>query len=117
MKPVTRHWSAKHQQVVSGVNLIILMWTDGHSQIPRDYRLYNKQQDNLTKNDHFQALIVVAYQKGFAPACVVFDSWYSSLKNLKTIRRYQWYWLTELKSNRHLNLDRQGTQPVSQLSN
>ena len=57
MKPVTRHWSAKHQQVVSGINRIILMWTDGDSQIPRDYRLYNKQQDNLTKNDHFQALI------------------------------------------------------------
>ena len=47
------------------------MWTDGASQIPCDYRLYNKQQDNLTKNDHFQALIVVVYQKGFAPACAV----------------------------------------------
>ena len=58
------------------------MW-DGDSQIPCDYRLYNKQQGNSTKNDHFQALIVVAHQKNFAPTCVVFDSWYSSLKNLK----------------------------------
>ena len=61
MEPVTRHWSGKHQQVVSGINLITLMWTDGDSQIPCDYRLYNKQHDNLTKNDHFQALISTAH--------------------------------------------------------
>ena len=57
MELVTRHWSGKHKQVVSGINLITLMWTDGDTHIPCDYRLYNKQQDNLTKNDHFQSLI------------------------------------------------------------
>ena len=101
--------------MVSGINLITLMWTDGDTHIPCDYRLYNKQQDNLTKNDHFQALITTAHERGFRPECVVFDSWYSSLKNLKTIRKYQWHWLTQLKSNRQVNLDRQGNQPVSQL--
>ena len=115
MELVTRHWSGKHQQVVSGINLITLMWTDGDTHIPCDYRLYNKQQDNLTKNDHFQSLIATADERGFRPACVVFDSWYSSLKNLKTIGKYQWHWLTRLKSNRQVNLDRQGNQPVSQL--
>ena len=116
MEIVTRHWSGKHKQVVSGINLITLMWTDGDSQIPCDYRLYNKQHDNLTKNDHFQALISTAHQRGFCPECVVFDSWYSSLKNLKTIRQHQWHWLTQLKSNRHVNLDKQGNQPVCELS-
>ena len=115
MELVTRHWSGKHQQVVSGINLITLMWTDGDTRIPCDYRLYNKQQDHLTKNDHFQSLIATADERGFCPACVVFDSWYSSLKNLKTIRKYQWHWLTRLKSNRQVNLNRQGNQPVSQL--
>ena len=110
------HWSGKHKQVVSGINLITLMWTDGDTHIPCDYRLYNKQQDNLTKNDHFQSLIAAADERGFRPECVVFDSWYSSLKNLKTIGKYQWHWLTQLKSNRQVNLDRQGNQPVSQLS-
>ena len=37
------------------------------------------------------------------------------LKNLKTDGKYQWHWLTQLKSNRQVNLDRQGNQPVSQL--
>ena len=116
MDLVTRHWSGKHKQVVSGINLITLMWTDGDTHIPCDYRLYNKQQDNLTKNDHFQALISTAHQRGFHPECVVFDSWYSSLKNLKTVRSYQWHWLTQLKSNRHVNLDKRGNQPVCELS-
>lgn len=26
---VTRHWSGKHKRVVSGINLITLLWTDG----------------------------------------------------------------------------------------
>ena len=115
MELVTRHWSGKHQQVVSGINLITLMWTDGDSHIPCDYRLYNKDHDGLTKNDHFQALIATADDRGFQPECVVFDSWYSSLKNLKTIRQHQWQWLTQLKSNRQVNLNRPGNQPVSQL--
>ena len=115
MDLVTRHWSGKHQQVVSGINLITLMWTDGDSHIPCDYRLYNRDHDGLTKNDHFQALIATANKRGFQPACVVFDSWYSSLKNLKTIQKYQWHWLTQLKSNRQVNLNGQGNQPVNQL--
>ena len=115
MELVTRHWSGKHQQVVCGINLITLMWTDGDSQIPCDYRLYNKDTDGLSKNDHFQSLIATAHQRGFRPACVVFDSWYSSLKNLKTIRQYQWQWLTQLKSNRHVNLDKQGNRPIREL--
>ena len=115
MELVTRHWSGKHQQVVSGINLITLMWTDGDSQIPCDYRLYNKDADGLSKNDHFQSLIATAHQRGFTPECVVFDSWYSSLKNLKTIRQYHWHWLTQLKSNRHVNLDRQGNRPIKEL--
>ena len=115
MELVTRHWSGKHKQEVSRINLMTLMWTDGDSQIPCDYRLYDKQHDNLTKNDHFQALISTAHQRGVRPECVVFDSWYSSLKNLKTIRQYQWHWLTQLKSNRQVNLDKQGNQPVCEL--
>ena len=31
MERVTRHWSGKHPQVVLGINLITLMWTDGGS--------------------------------------------------------------------------------------
>ena len=113
---VTHHWSGKHKKVVSGINLITLMWTDGDSHIPCDYRLYNKRNDSLTKNNHFQALISNAHARGFSPECVVFDSWYSSLKNLLTIRNYRWHWLTQLKSNRRVKLDNRGNQRVCELA-
>lgn len=82
---VTRHWSGKHHAVVKGINLITLLWTDGDSHIPCDYRLYDKPGDGLTKNDHFLALLETARARGFQPECVAFDSWYASLDNLKTI--------------------------------
>jgi hypothetical protein len=50
--------------------------------------------------------------RGFAPACVVFDSWYSGLGNLKLIRSCDWTWLTRLKSNRKVN-PREGLRAVS----
>ena len=48
---------------------------------------YDKAGDDLTKNDYFQALLETARERGFVPACVVFDSWYGSLANLKRIHR------------------------------
>jgi hypothetical protein len=110
---VGRHWSGKHKSVVWGINLITLVWTDGDRKVPCDYRLYDKARDGQTKNDHFRAMLAVAQGRGFAPECVVFDSWYSGLENLKAIRGLGWRWLTQLKENRHVNLDRQGLKPVS----
>ncbi len=112
---VTHHWSGKHHRVVKGINLISLLWTDGDSQLPCDYRVYAKDADGLTKNDHFRAMLKQAQDRGFAPACVSFDSWYSSLENLKIIRDYGWMWLTRFKSNRLVNPDDTGNRPVSEV--
>jgi putative transposase len=62
---VTRHWSGKHHQVVQGINLISLVWSDGDAALPCDYRLYNKDQDGLGKNDHFRQMLQQAYGRGF----------------------------------------------------
>lgn len=110
---VQRHWSGKHHAVVEGINLITLLWTDGDRPVPVDYRLYDKAGDALTKNDHFQHLLAMAHERGFKPACVVFDSWYSGLENLKQIRSLSWTWLTQLKANRLVNPERTGLQPVA----
>lgn len=115
MELVTRHWSGKHHAVVSGINLITLLWTDGDRHVPVDYRVFDKKRDALTKNDHFQAMLREAHTRGFAPACVAFDSWYSGLENLKLIRSFDWVWLTRLKSNRKVNPDREGLRAVSEV--
>jgi putative transposase len=114
MALVTRHWSGKHRRVVRGINLLTLLWTDGDALLPCDYRLYDKANDGLTKNDHFRAMLARAAARGFAPAMVVFDSWYASLDNLKAIRGHGWPWLTQLKANRAVNPDGQGNRPLGE---
>jgi hypothetical protein len=113
MELVTRHWSGKHHAVVSGINLITLLWTDGDRHVPCDYRIFDKARDSLTKNDHFAAMLRDAHTRGFQPRCVVFDSWYSGLENLKLIRTFGWMWLTRLKSNRRVNPEREGLRAIS----
>ena len=46
---------------------------------------------------------------------MVFDSWYSGKDNLKAIRGHGWTFLTQVRSNRRVNRDRQGNRPVRAL--
>jgi hypothetical protein len=102
---VTRHWSGKHHRVVRGINLSTLLWTDGECLIPVDYRIYDKEHDGLTKNDHLLAMLATAHARGFTPECIAFDGWYASLTNLKAIRALGWRWLTRLKANRRVSIE------------
>jgi putative transposase len=113
MALVTRHWSGKHHAVVQGINLLTLLWTDGERYLPCDYRLYDKASDGLSKNDHFRAMVQTAHERGFRPECVVFDSWYSGLDNLKHLRGLGFRWLTRLKSNRLVNPDGKGQRSLA----
>lgn len=107
------HWSGKHRRVVAGINLVTLVWSDDTHAVPCDYRLFDAPTDGLTKNDHFRALLQTAKERGFHPRYTCFDSWYSSLANLKHIRTLGWQWLTRLKDNRLVNPDGTGNRPLT----
>jgi putative transposase len=109
---VHRHWSGKHRAVVDGINLITLVWSEGESLIPCDWRVFDKPNDGMTKNEHFAAMLLTAHARGFVPECVAFDSWYASVDNLRLIRDCDWRWLTQLKGNRLVNPDRTGNRAV-----
>jgi len=111
---VHRHWSGKHHAVVDGINLITLVWTDGDATVPCDWRVFDKPHDGITKNEHFAAMVLTAAQRGFVPECVLFDSWYASIDTLRLVRDQGWRWLTRLKYNRLVNVNRTGHRPVSQ---
>ena len=113
MELVTYHWSGKHGRVVRGINLITLLWTDGEALIPCDFRVYDKPMGGSTKNEHFRNMLTRAKERGFRPSTVLFDSWYSSLKNLKLLRSLGWRWLARLKGNRLVDPDRSGSRHVS----
>lgn len=101
---VYRHWSGKQKAVVSGINLITLLWTDGVRCVPVDYRVFDKDRDGKTKHDHFAEMLIEAFERGFQPALVCFDSWYSSIENLKLVRSFGWHFLTRLKANRQIRV-------------
>ena len=111
---VYRHWSGKQKAVVSGINLITLLWTDGERCIPIDYRVFDKDRDGKTKNDHFAEMLLAASERGFSPQLVCFDSWYASIENLKLVRSLGWHFLTRLKANRQICTGAGKLQAVSE---
>lgn len=112
---VHMQWSGKHHKAVRGINLVTLLWSEGERAIPCDYRFYNKPNDGATKNEHFREMLEQAKVRGLQPKMVAFDSWYSSLDNLKAVRKQGWHWLTRLKSNRLVNPDGTGNCAVSEV--
>jgi hypothetical protein len=119
-KPFARHmglvgrfWSGRHKRVVPGIDLVSLVWTDGDVIYPCDYRLVNPADpDGTTKNDLFRQMIQTAKDRGFAPRCVCFDSWYSGKENLKAIRDCGWTFLTPVRCNRKVNPNKTGNRPI-----
>ena len=57
-------------------------------------------------------MVLTTRQRDFTPECVLFDSWYASVDNLRLIRDCDWRWLTQLKANRLVNPDRTGNRAV-----
>ena len=110
---VAYHWSGRHNRVVRGINLVTLAWTDGDRVLPTDYRLVDPAAaPKRTKNDDFRGLVRVAHDRGFRPACVAFDAWYSGQENLKAVRACGWTFLTQVRCNRRVNPDRTGNRPI-----
>lgn len=109
-------WSGKQHKVVRGIGLITLIWTDGIVSFPIDYRIYDKDIDDKTKNDHLQEMAQTAYIRGFTPSFIMFDSWYSGNENLKFINRLGWNFFTRVKKNRMVNPDAQGNVQVAKLT-
>ncbi len=97
---VTNHWSGKHHHVVSGINIITLLWTDGEKLVPTDFRVYDKPFGGKTKNEHFSDMLYAARERGLHPDYTVFDSWYTSLDNLRQLKEMEWRWFARMKENR-----------------
>ncbi len=113
MDLVTPHWSGKHKAVVRGINLITAVWYKGRRLLPVDYRVYRPAADAKTKNDHFRDMLGAAHARGLRLRCVLFDGWYASLDNLKRVRDRGWVFLTRLKGNRLVRVDRGDPRAVA----
>ena len=76
---------------------------DSKEYVPVDFRIYNKQEDGKTKTDHMREMLRQAIARGVKFNIVIFDTWYSSLNNLKAVRCLGKQWVAGLKANRKVN--------------
>jgi len=93
--------SGKHKKTVKGINLVTLFFTDlkGGIRLPVNFRVVNPD-DNKTKNQYFQEMIEEIISWGLPFAWVTGDSWYSSLENLKFLRKRNLNALFGVENNR-----------------
>jgi hypothetical protein len=96
--------------LVRGIGVVNLVHTSGETgdHYPVDFRVYAKEADGKTKNDHFQEMLLHAVvEKKIKAKRVLFDSWYASWKNLKHVHRLELIFYTTLKNNRLVSLSKE----------
>ena len=108
MDLVKRQYSGNEGGLVQGIGVVNLVHTDGADYYPIDFRIYAKDMDGKTKNDHFREMVLNAKQdKDIQANTLLFDSWYGSWENLKLVHQLEMVFFTTLKANRLVSLSRE----------
>jgi len=103
---VKRQYSGNEGGLVKGIGVVNLVHTDGDTYYPIDFRIYAKEMDGKTKNDHFREMLLSAKQDKQIQANTVL-CWYGSWDNLKRVHRLGMVFFTTLKSNRMVSLSKE----------
>lgn len=109
-------WSGKHHKAVKGLNLITLFYIDSSGKcLPINFRIYDKRQ-NKTKNDHFREMLTEVLECGLQPRIVTGDTWYSSLGNLKHIRKNGLNFMFGIERDRQISIEKGSYIRVDRMS-
>ncbi len=93
-------WSSTHARTVRGMQVVLLIWTDGRVKIPLGLRLWRK--GGKSKVTLAAELVREASRRGMRPQYVLFDSWYAAATLLHQLDDLGWKYVARLKSNRLL---------------
>jgi hypothetical protein len=91
-------WSSTHARTVRGMQVVLLIWTDGRVKVPLGLRLWKK--GGHSKVELAAQLLREAKRRGLRPEYVLFDSWYAAAKLLHLLADLGWKYVARLKSNR-----------------
>ena len=102
---VNTQYSGNKHGVSNGIGMVNTVWNDVNNKehVPVDFGIYNKSEDGKTKNDHFREMLRQSIKRGINFSITIFDTWYSSLNNLKAVRCLEKDWVAGLKANRKVN--------------
>jgi hypothetical protein len=105
---VQRQYSGAEHGLVRGIDIVNLVHYDGQTFYPIDYRIYAPKVNGLTKNALFAEMLMAAkHSKGIKARTVLFDSWYTSVDNLKLIAALDMIFIAPIKDNRLVSLSRE----------
>ena len=113
IKLVKLQYSGAEGGLVRGIGVVNLLHTSGEAGdfFPIDFRVYSPETDGKTKNEHFLEMLIRAKSdKCLKANTVLFDSWYSSVDNLKVIHRLGMVFISTLKSNRLVSTSKEQYQ-------
>jgi hypothetical protein len=94
-------WSSSPAHIVRGMQVVLLVWTDGHRKVPVGMRLW--QKGGKSKVALAEEMLREARARGVAPKYVLFDSWYAAATLLNLLDGFGWKYVARLKSNRLLD--------------
>ena len=101
---VAKVWSSTAGGVRLGMQVVLLIWTDGQRKIPIAMRLW--QKGGKSKVELAQEMLSEAAERGIRPKYVLFDSWYTSRRIVNLLSELGWKYVARIKSNRLLDGER-----------
>lgn len=94
-------WDSTIGKRVLGINVILLIWTDGKWRIPIGLRIWRKGGKSKVKLA--EELLWETHRRGVTPMYVLFDAWYSAESLLNLLEHFGWLYTTRVKKNRLFN--------------
>jgi transposase len=91
-------WDSTLGKRVFGMQVVLLIWTDGRWRIPLGLRIWLK--GGKSKLKLAEEMLCEARRRGLTPMKVLFDSWYSGASLLHLLDSFGWQYITKAKRNR-----------------
>lgn len=94
-------WSSTAGKAVRGMQVVLLIWTDGRRKVPVGMRVWCF--GGQSKVELARQMLDEAARRSLAPQYVLFDSWYTAAALVNRIDELGWKYVARLKSNRLLD--------------
>jgi hypothetical protein len=94
-------WDSTIGKRIFGMQVVVLIWTNGKLRIPLGLRIW--QKGGKSKVKLAEELLWEARRRDLNPMYVLFDSWYTAESLLNLLDRFGWQYITKAKKNRLLD--------------
>lgn len=97
---VSKVWSSTAGGVRLGIQVVLLIWTDGKRKVPISMRVW--QKGGQSKVELAIEMLREAFAWGVQPKYVLFHSWYAARAIFNLLSEVGWKYVSRLRSNRLL---------------